>query len=66
MALGLGKEIVIEGVETEAQMDFIRTSGCHWVQGFYLSRPLPEDELLAFVRRAVADLEPQPAVAVSG
>lgn len=49
----LGMEVVAEGVETQAQRDFLVESGCKLMQGYLLSRPLPVD---AFRRlRATAD-----------
>ena len=38
--------VIAEGVETEAQMNYLRENGCDWAQGYYLSRPLPWDDLL--------------------
>lgn len=40
----LGKATTAEGVETEAQMDFLFASGCTDLQGFMLSRPVPRAE----------------------
>jgi EAL domain-containing protein (putative c-di-GMP-specific phosphodiesterase class I) len=37
----LGKATTAEGVETEAQVDFLSASGCTDLQGFLLSRPVP-------------------------
>ncbi len=47
VALGqsLGKIVVAEGIETEAQMLQLREMGCAVGQGFHLSRPLPPDEV---------------------
>ncbi len=47
IALGhrLGMKIIAEGVETEAQRDFLRGEGCDIQQGYLLSRPLPKEEL---------------------
>ncbi|MCW2598723.1 MAG: hypothetical protein JWM02_552 [Frankiales bacterium] len=39
MARGLGMSVVAEGVETDAQLSFLRQHGCHLAQGFLLSRP---------------------------
>jgi EAL domain-containing protein (putative c-di-GMP-specific phosphodiesterase class I) len=36
----LGMNIVAEGVETAAELDAVRESGCDEVQGFYFSRPM--------------------------
>jgi diguanylate cyclase (GGDEF)-like protein/PAS domain S-box-containing protein len=59
MAHTLKLGVVAEGVETQAQLDFLRMHGCAEIQGFYLSRPLPvqqiEDMLLEFNHRLTAD-----------
>jgi EAL domain-containing protein (putative c-di-GMP-specific phosphodiesterase class I) len=41
----LGKEVVAEGVETEAQLAFLRRLGCDVAQGFLLGRPQPSEEI---------------------
>lgn len=38
----LRKTVVAEGVENQAQFDFLRYQGCHEFQGYLLSRPLPQ------------------------
>jgi diguanylate cyclase (GGDEF)-like protein len=38
--------VIAEGVETEAQFTYLKDLGCDWAQGYYLSRPLPWDDLL--------------------
>jgi len=40
IASSLGRRVVAEGVETEAQLDFLSGQSCHEVQGFLFSRPL--------------------------
>lgn len=40
LAKNLGLEIVAEGVETEAQMQQLRTLGCHLLQGYFFAKPL--------------------------
>jgi EAL domain-containing protein (putative c-di-GMP-specific phosphodiesterase class I) len=52
IALGhnLNMEILAEGVETQAQNDFLANAGCHVIQGYYYSKPLTADTLLAHVR----------------
>lgn len=45
MAHSLSLSVIAEGVENQAQLDFLREHGCDEVQGFYLGRPMPADEL---------------------
>lgn len=47
MAHSLNMTVVAEGVETQAQLDFLREHGCDEVQGFLLGRPMPTDEVAA-------------------
>ena len=49
MILKLGKDIVAEGVETKAQVDYLTELGVEYLQGYYFSKPLPEDKYLAFM-----------------
>ena len=50
LAHDLGLDVIVEGVETEAQLDLIKSWGCHKVQGFYFSKPLPAEETAVFLR----------------
>ncbi len=43
LAEAIGMRAVAEGVETEAQLQFLVAKGCHLAQGFHLARPLPVD-----------------------
>lgn len=43
LAHGLHLSVVAEGVETEAQQRYLDACGCHLMQGYFLSRPLPAD-----------------------
>ncbi|MEJ8475515.1 putative bifunctional diguanylate cyclase/phosphodiesterase [Roseibium algae] len=45
----LGMTIVAEGIETSEQLKFLADSGCHRMQGYYISRPLPDNALTAFL-----------------
>lgn len=40
MAKWLGMPIIAEGVESREQADFLRSIGCHYVQGYYYARPM--------------------------
>ncbi|HMA47843.1 MAG TPA: EAL domain-containing protein, partial [Frankiaceae bacterium] len=51
LAHSLGLRMVAEGVECEATWDALAAYGCDVAQGFYLSRPLPADQLLAWLLR---------------
>ncbi len=43
LAHGLKLKVIAEGVETQEQLDYLKTQGCDEVQGYYLSRPLPPE-----------------------
>lgn len=47
LSSGLGMEVLCEGVETEEQVSILKALGCRMVQGFYFSKPLPEEEYIA-------------------
>lgn len=49
---GLGLEILVEGVETEEQIELLRVMGCTVFQGFHLSRPIGEED---YVYRFMGD-----------
>lgn len=56
MSRALNLKVVAEGVETQAQAEFLSDCGCHILQGYLLGRPMPPAALVAYVheRRAVA------------
>lgn len=45
LSRSLHKGVVAEGVETTAQLDYLKESGCTLIQGYLFSRPLPEHEI---------------------
>ncbi len=51
MATSMGLGVMAEGVETEAQRDFLASLGCHTYQGYLFSKPLPIQEFEAFATR---------------
>jgi EAL domain-containing protein (putative c-di-GMP-specific phosphodiesterase class I) len=50
MAHNLGLEVIAEGVETEAELRFLRENGCLNYQGYYFSKPLPGDMFLRYLQ----------------
>jgi EAL domain-containing protein (putative c-di-GMP-specific phosphodiesterase class I) len=50
LARGLHMRVIAEGVETRAQIDYLRAQGCDYVQGFFYSRALPAGELEPLLR----------------
>jgi len=49
MLLKIGRKIVVEGIETKEQFDYLESLGITYAQGFYFSKPLPEKEFLKFI-----------------
>lgn len=54
LAQALGLQVVAEGVENEAQLLLLREWGCHFIQGYYYSRPLIEEEFISWARQHAA------------
>ncbi|MDO8608550.1 MAG: EAL domain-containing protein [Phaeospirillum sp.] len=53
LSRGLNLEVVAEGAEVAAHINFLRDNGCDTVQGFYYSRPVPADEFEKMMRQTV-------------
>jgi EAL domain-containing protein (putative c-di-GMP-specific phosphodiesterase class I) len=51
MAMSLGLDVIAEGVETEAQREFLGRHNCNAYQGYLFSRPLPLPEFEQFAKR---------------
>jgi diguanylate cyclase len=51
MAHALGMTIVGEGVETAAQLEFLRREGCEFAQGYFLARPAPPEHCILTLDR---------------
>lgn len=48
----IGMEIVVEGVETEAVLNQFEEMGCDFIQGYYFSRPLPQQGFVEFIKQS--------------
>jgi len=59
MAHHLRLKVIAEGVETESQFAFLRKSHCDHFQGYYFAKPMPFDELQAFLRERMLTQAPQ-------
>ena len=51
MARSLGLTVVAEGVESAGHLQILREMGCHYAQGYYLSRPLPIEDFAIAAER---------------
>ncbi|MEK7207429.1 MAG: EAL domain-containing protein [Pseudomonadota bacterium] len=51
MAQSLKLKVIAEGVETQEQLDYLRASGCHAIQGYFFSKPLPAEELTVLLSK---------------
>lgn len=61
MAHALGMSVVAEGVETARQLDLLRELQCDEVQGYYIARPQPPQEMAELMRRRRLLPAPAPA-----
>lgn len=50
LAHSLGLKVVAEGVETESQRQFLAGNSCDILQGYFFSKPLPPEDLLAYLK----------------
>jgi len=58
MAHSLRLKVVAEGVETPAQLDFLKAVGCDEYQGYHFSRPVPATDFERIVRAAAEQAAP--------
>lgn len=52
MTEALGLNVIAEGVETEAQREFLELRGCHAFQGYLFSKPVPVEAFEALLQKA--------------
>ena len=50
LARGLELNVVAEGVENEAQLDFLWDTGCNVMQGYLFSKPMPKEQFEDWLR----------------
>ena len=50
LSKNLEKQTVFEGVETQAQRDFLRSIECDQAQGYFYSKPLSEQDFVQFIK----------------
>jgi len=48
---GLGKRVLAEGVETKEQLQLLRNIGCDAAQGYFISKPIGEEEFTKYLKR---------------
>ncbi|HBA87153.1 MAG TPA: diguanylate cyclase [Geobacter sp.] len=61
MAHTLKLQVIAEGVETRAQLDFLSRNGCDLYQGYLYSRPVPPEEIPALLAATPAGTGSPPA-----
>lgn len=49
MLLQIGRKIIVEGIETKEQYEYLESLGITYAQGFYFSKPLTEAEFVKFI-----------------
>jgi diguanylate cyclase len=57
----LGLRVVAEGVEDSLTLQHLDLLGCHAVQGYHISRPVPPDDLVTWLEQQAAKATPDPA-----
>lgn len=55
MAKWLNMTVVVEGIETESQVNFLRGIGCEYIQGYYFAKPMPFDEYVKLITTGDVD-----------
>ncbi len=51
-AAELGMEVIAEGIETPVCVDALQKLGCQYLQGYFIARPMPPNEIFTWAERA--------------
>lgn len=51
LASSLGKECIVEGVESAHQLAFLKAQGCSYFQGYLFSKAVPKEQVLELIER---------------
>ena len=51
LARAFGRKAIAEGVETAEQSEMLLSLGCHFMQGYGIARPMPPEQMPAWIRR---------------
>lgn len=66
LAKELGMTSVAEGVEDQADWDFLRHAGCNLAQGYFVARPMPADQVQGWITRWQAAWTSSPPCVAGG
>lgn len=50
LVASLGMDIIVEGIETESQLELAQNLNCRYGQGYLFAKPMPKSEVLAFIK----------------
>jgi len=53
LAKSLNLDLLGEGVETDAQKEFLLANGCKNIQGYYYARPMPSEEMRMYIQKVI-------------
>ncbi len=51
VSISMNMKVIAEGIETKEEYDLVKALGCHEVQGFYISRPVKESQVLDIIKK---------------
>ncbi|MFT7413755.1 MAG: EAL domain-containing protein (putative c-di-GMP-specific phosphodiesterase class I) [Methylophagaceae bacterium] len=51
MADELGLQVVAEGVETQAQLDFLKKHQCDYIQGYLIAKPMAAEDFTTLLKQ---------------